>query len=178
MRSVLPVRGLGLVRGARVTLRVIPGGDVREPWHQLPEEDEASFSLFAAWLTGQRPRKQPAYPQIAMAYKWAERANAYDASFSMPATPRDQLDRMLSDALTIGALEMRKLMNRGREDGTPVLSTKEVVMFMHALVENRPALEKALHEDSGESLEGLSDEELEAVLMAKQALSRASGGKK
>lgn len=157
-------------------LRVIDGGEPRAPWHQQPGEDETSFSLFAGWLQSPRPRKPPDYPQIANEHRWAERANAYDASASMPATPRDQLDRMLSDALTIGALEMRKLMDRVRENGTSELTTKELVMFMHALVENRPALEKALKDDSGENLEGLSDDELEAVLKAKQALTRASGG--
>jgi hypothetical protein len=162
-----------------MTLRVIEGGSTKEPWHQRDDEDETSFSLFAGWLNTPQPRKLPDYPQIAMQYGWAERANAHDMAHSLPTTPRGQLERMLSDALTIGALEMRKLMSRVREDGTSVLTTKEVVMFMHALVENRPALEKALEQDTGENLEGLSDDELEAVLKAKQALSRAGiSGKK
>lgn len=156
---------------------MIEGGEQRAPWHQQPGEDETSFSLFAGWLQSPRPRKPPEWPQIANEHRWAERANAYDASYSMPGTPRDQLDRMLSDALTIGALEMRKLMDRVREDGSPVLSTKEVVMFMHALVENRPALEKALKDDASENFENLSDDELEAVLKAKQALTRVTGGR-
>jgi hypothetical protein len=155
------------------SLRVIDGGDRREPWHQQLNEEEAEFCLFAAWLTSPKPRATPGYTQVALVHNWAERANAYDASQSLPTTPRGQLERMLSDALTVGALEMRKLMNRVREDGSPVLSTKEVVMFMHALVENKPALEKALQEESGDNLEHLSDDELEAVLKAKQALAKA-----
>ncbi len=161
-----------------MTLRVIDGGEQRAPWHQQPGEDETSFSLFAGWLQSPRPRKPPEYPNVAAEFRWAERATAYDASVSMPTTPRDMLDRMLADALTIGALEMRKLMDRVRENGSNELSTKEVVMFMHALVENRPALEKALKDDGGDNFEGLSDEELEAVLKAKEALAKASGTKR
>lgn len=162
-----------------MTFRVIDGGDVREAWHQRPDEDEASFSLFAGWLQTKRPRKLPEYPQISRQFDWAERANAYDAAHSLPTTPRGQLERMLADALTIGALEMRKLMSKVREDGTAVLSVKDTMMFMHALVENKGALEKALESNEGEeNFEHLSNEELEAVLKAKQALSRASVGKK
>jgi hypothetical protein len=157
-----------------MTLRVIDGGEQRDPWHQRDDEDETSFSLFAGWLNSPRPRKAPDYPQIANQFDWSGRATAHDAAHSLPTTPRGQLERLLSDALTIGALEMRKLMGRVREDGTPVLSVKETVMFMHALVENKGALEKALENDSGENFEELSDDELEAVLKAKQALSRAS----
>lgn len=159
-------------------LRVIDGGEVREPWHQRPDEDETSFSLFAGWLNTPQPRKSPEYPQIAMQYGWAERATAHDASHSLPTTPRGQLERALSDTMTVWALEARKLANRVREDGSQVLTTKEILMFGQFLHENRATLEKALAEDTGDNLEGLSDEELEAVLKAKQALSRASGAKK
>jgi hypothetical protein len=161
-----------------MTFRVIEGGDAPEPWHQRLDEDETSFSLFAGWLQSARPRKAPDYPQIALQYDWAGRANAYDASMSLPTTPRGQLERALSDTMTVWALEARKLANRVREDGQQVLSTKEILMFGQFLNENRAALEKAMHEDSGDSLEGLSDEELEAVLKAKQALSRAGSGKR
>ena len=161
-----------------MTLRVIDGGEHRQPWHQRSDEDETSFSLFAGWLTSPTPRKSPEYPQIAMQHGWAERANAYDATVAMPTTPRGQLDRMMADALTIGALEMRKLATRVKEDGSPVLSTKEVVMFMHALVENKDAVAKALEDDSGDNFENLSDEEIETILKAKTAISKAAGGKK
>lgn len=154
------------------SFRVIDGGEQPEPWHQRQDEDEAEFGLFVTWLMSPRPRKSPDYPTIAMSRDWSERATAYDASTSLPSTPKGQLERMLADALTVGALEMRKLMGRVRSDGESVLTTKEVVMFMHALVENRPALEKALAEETEQDFSNLSDEELRAVLHAKQALAK------
>jgi hypothetical protein len=158
-----------------MTLRVVDGGagqEQRQPWHQRDDEDEAEFGIFVTWLMSPRPRKPPDYPQIAMSRAWSERATAYDASTSLPASPKGQLERMLADALVVGSLEMRKLMGKVRENGDPVLSTKEVVMFMHALVDNKDALEKALGDDVEQDFSNLSDDELRDVLRAKQALAK------
>lgn len=162
-----------------MSLRVLPGGEERQPWHQAPNEDETEFSLFAGWLNSPRPRKPPDYPQIALAHDWTERADAFDQSREMPASPRGQLERMLADALVIGSLEMRKLMNRVRADGEPVLPVKEVMLFMHALVENKEALEKALAaDDSAPDFSNMTDAELETILAAQSALAKVGKGAK
>jgi hypothetical protein len=86
---------------------------------------------------------------------------------------------MLADALVIGSLEMHKLMNKVRSDGESVLPVKEVITFMHALVENKAALEKALNADDGEQdFSNLTDEELETVLAAQSAIAKAGSGKR
>jgi hypothetical protein len=155
-----------------VKLRAIDGGEQREPWHQQPDEDETSFALFAGWLQSVRPRRTPEYPQIALQYHWAERANAYDSRTSLPVTPKGQLERMLADAMTIGALEMRKVMKRVQGSADEELQFRELITLMHALVENKPALEKALADDTATDFSNLSDDEMRAVLAAKRALAK------
>ncbi len=159
------------------SLRIIDGGEHAEPWHQLPNEDETEFAMFAAWLQRPTPRTAPTVGQIAMANQWLERANAYDASRSLPATPRGQLERMLSDAMTIGALEMRKVAKKVKADGDEsTIDFKSLITLMHALVENKEQLEKALADDGESDLSHLSDEDLRGVLQAKRALMNVKKG--
>jgi hypothetical protein len=156
-----------------VKLRAIDGGEQREPWHQQPDEDETSFALFAGWLQSARPRRSPEYPQIALQYKWAERANAYDARTSLPVTPKGQLERMLADAMVIGALEMRKVMKRVQSSGDDSeLQFRELMTLMHGILENKEAMQKALADDTAADFSNLSDEEMRAVLAAKRALAK------
>ena len=161
-----------------MTLRMIPGGAGQpQPWNQRPDEDEAEYMLFLYWLQKPCPRPLTEYPKIAMQFEWSERANAYDAAHSLPSTPKDQLSQMLADALTFGALEMRKHMNDSRKQSTPVSNMRELVTLMYALVENKGALERALADDVDLDLNQLTDDEMRAVLEAKRAITKIGGRK-
>lgn len=160
-----------------MTLRLV--APERQPWDQLPGEDEAEYMLFLYWLHGPKPRPLPDSPRIALERQWSERASAYDAAHTLPRTPKDQLARMLTDALQIGVLEVRKLLRQvQRNQDTRELSFRDLIALINTIQENKPALEKALAEETDENIAAdLTEEEMRSILDAKRALAKIGGRK-
>lgn len=145
-----------------------------EPWNQLAGEDEAEFLLFLAWLQGSNPRTAPAYPAIASANNWTERANAYDVTHALPTSPTGKAARGFNDLETVFTTEARKLSNDVRKSGaTRVLTTKEILALGMVLLENRDAMKRLLDaEEEGVDVSELTEEELRGIQAAHKVLSK------
>ena len=163
-------------------LRVISGGqDERPPWHQIRDEDETEFMLFAAWLNSPQPRKAPDVPGIAIKNDWTKRADAYDLATAMPNTPTGRAARGWNDLEEIFAIEARKLAKDSRANGDRELTVKEIITLGSILADNRDALKRILDADNageGDDLGELTDEELRAIADAKKAIGKMGKGRR
>lgn len=150
-----------------------------EPWHREPDEDEAEYLLFLAWLHTPTPRAQPDYAQIALTRDWASRANAYDTQSALPTKPKDLLQQALTDALTFSAVEIRKWARKTLTAGADVnvAQIREIVTVLNMLTENKDQLKQVL-ESTDDDLASLTDDQLRAVVEAKKALATLGKGKR
>ena len=165
-------------------LRVIPGGrDTTPPhaWLQRPNEDEAEYLLFLQWLHEKQPRSAPAYPAIATNNDWSERANAWDATVSMPSTSTSKAARAWRDLEDVFTTEARKLSNETKKSGSErILTVKDIITLGVVMADNRDALRRILEQEESEDVDvtDLSDDELRALQAAQQAVKKIGRKKK
>lgn len=155
-------------------LRLVTGD--APPWHRQPNEDEGEFAYFGEWLMS-HPRPTPPAPELALKHRWTERATAYDVALAMPKTPKDQASAMLSDAVALGANEIRKWLKESKGAQHTIISVKDAVMLINVATDNKEALARAI--ESGEAdLSDLSEDELDSLLKAKEAVMKLGDRKR
>jgi len=142
------------------------------PWHRQPNEDEGEYAYFCEWLHSS-PRPAPPAPSLALERRWTERATAYDVALATPKTPKDQASAMLADAVALGANEIRKWLKESRGAQHTVITVKDAVTLINVATENKEALARAIEEGDAD-LSNLSEEDLDALIKAKEAVMKLS----
>ena len=143
------------------------------PWHKQAGEDEGEYAYFCEWLHSS-PRSSPPAPELALRWRWSERATAYDVAVALPKTPKDQAVSMLADAVALGANEIRKHLKVSKENAHPTISVKDAVLLINVATDNREALARAIEEGEAD-LSDLSEEELDALIKAKTDVMKLGG---
>lgn len=139
------------------------------PWDRQPSESADAYLEFRLWLD-HTPRALPHRGDLATAYRWSERARAFDEARTAP-TGEAALKRTWADACQVVAVEMRKLQRTVLETGDRKLDVRE----LRLLLDWTSGIREAVGVDEAGTLDvkRLTDAELEAVERVRKILAKA-----